>query len=258
MFGDRLRTRSAENVFRELQQLADEGFRVAIFWDDNFTANVKRVDRLCHLILEHNLKMNFACAGTLHHLPDDTLKLMHQAGFDLFFLGAESGSAAQLRRYKKPTTSQKLAHDIRRAKKAHFFVIASFITGHPEETPSDHEATKEFVLKVRPHVAEVNPLMVHPGSLLWETINGPEIPVTLEKSRSRLISRFPQQLKKETIKGRERDFRQTFQKTWRDWQRLLDVLDLALYNKSIRFLLKTALKDPKVLLQMIFGGTPRP
>ena len=257
MFGNRLRTRSPENVFRELEQLAGEGFKVAIFWDDNFTANGKRVDQLCHLILEHNLKMNFACAGTLHNLPDATLKLMHQAGFDLFFLGAESGSDAQLQRYQKPTTSQKLAHDIRRAKKAHLFVIASFITGHPEETTADHEATKELVRKVRPHLAEVNPLMVHPGSFLWEKINGPGIPATLEKSRARLISRFPQQLPKATIKGRERDFRQTFQSTWLEWRRLLDILDLAVYNQSFRFLLKSAFKNPKILLQLILGATPR-
>lgn len=257
MFGNRLRTRSAENVFGELQQLAGEGFKVALFWDDNFTADVKRVDRLCHLILDHHLQMNFACAGTLHTLPDETLKLMHQAGFDLFFLGAESGSDAQLRRYRKPTTSQKLARDIQRAKKAHLFVIASFITGHPEETAADHEATKELVRKVRPHLAEVNPLMVHPGGFLWEQINGPGMPETLEKSWARLISRFPGQLPKETIKWRERDFRQTFQKTWLEWRRLLDILDLVVYNKSLRFLLKSALKNPKILLQLIFGGTPR-
>lgn len=257
MFGNRLRTRSAENVFGELQQLAGEGFKVALFWDDNFTADVQRVDRLCHLILDHHLKMNFACAGTLHTLPDETLKLMHQAGFDLFFLGAESGSDAQLRRYRKPTTSQKLAHDISRAKKAHLFVIASFITGHPEETDADHEATKELVRKVRPQMADVNPLMVHPGSLLWEQINGPGIPETLEKSWARRISHFPGQLKTETIKWRERDFRQTFQQTWLEWRRLLDILDLVVYNKSFRFFIKSALKNPKILLQLIFGGAPR-
>jgi anaerobic magnesium-protoporphyrin IX monomethyl ester cyclase len=66
MFGNRLRTRSAENVFQELLQLAHKGFKAVIFFDDNFTGNVERVNRLCRLILEHGLEMNFACAGMLH------------------------------------------------------------------------------------------------------------------------------------------------------------------------------------------------
>ncbi|MDD2901456.1 MAG: radical SAM protein, partial [Syntrophales bacterium] len=149
MFGDRLRTRSAENVFQELLQLSNAGFKAVIFFDDNFTGNVERVNRLCQLILEHGLKLHLACAGVLQKLPDATLKLMHRAGFDVIFVGVESGSDAQLRRYKKPTTSRMLAEDILRAKKANIVVIASFITGYAGETAADHQATKEFVRKVR-------------------------------------------------------------------------------------------------------------
>jgi radical SAM superfamily enzyme YgiQ (UPF0313 family) len=258
MFGDRLRTRSAENVLQELLQLAKEGFKAVIFFDDNFTGNVERVNRLCRLILEHDLKMYMACAGVLHKVPDDTLKLMHQAGFDIIFVGVESGSDAQLRRYKKPTTSRKLAHDIQRAKNARLAVIASFITGHSRETVADHEATMEFVRKVRPHIAEVSPLMVHPGSFLWNEINGPGVPESLEKSTSRMISRFPGQMQKETIKTREREFRQTFQKTWRDWRRVVEILKLARHNKTVRFLLRSILTDPKFFTQLLFGATPRP
>jgi anaerobic magnesium-protoporphyrin IX monomethyl ester cyclase len=257
-FGSRLRTRSAENVFQELRQVYREGFKGVIFFDDNFTGDAQRVDRLCRLILEHNLKMSLACAGILNKVPDATLKLMHQAGFDLVFMGAESGSDAMLRRYKKPSTSRKLADDIRRAKKAHIFVIASFITGDPNETAADHQASLEFVRKIRPHFAEINPLMVYPGSLLWEEINGPEVPESLEKSSGRLISRFPGQLKKETIKAREREFRQAFQETWRlNWGRFLEFIDLLLYNRTIRYLLKRVLRDPKIFLQLLFGWAPR-
>ena len=257
MFGDRLRTRSAENVFQELLQLANEGFQAVIFFDDNFTGDVPRVNRLCRLILEHDLKMNMACAGVLHKMPDDTLKLMHQAGFDVIFVGVESGSDAQLRRYKKPTTSRMLAHDIQRAKKANLMIIASFITGDSEETVADHEATKEFVRKVRPHIAEISPLMVHPGSILWEKINGPEAPESMEKTSSRMISRFPGQMEKATIKTREREFRQTFQKTWKDWRRALELLKLTRHNRTARFFLKAVLRDPKIFTRLLFGATPR-
>lgn len=258
MFGDRLRTRSAENVFRELQQLAQAGFKAVIFFDDNFTGDVKRVDRLCRLILEHDLQMHLACAGVLQKVPDDTLKLMHQAGFDLLFVGVESGSDAQLRRYKKPTTSRKLAEDILRAKKANMVIIASFITGEAGETAADHEASKEFVRKVRPQIAEINPLMVYPGSFLWEKINGADAPADLEKTSSRMISRFPGQMDKATIRARERDFRRTFQRTWQDWwRRGPEILKLAMHNKTVRFFLKAVFWDPRFVIQLVFGGNPR-
>ncbi|MFZ5450590.1 MAG: B12-binding domain-containing radical SAM protein [Thermodesulfobacteriota bacterium] len=257
MFGDRLRTRSAENVFQELLQLANAGFEAVIFFDDNFTGDVERVNRLCRLILEHDLKMYLACAGVLHKVPDDTLKLMHRAGFDVIFVGVESGSDAQLRRYKKPTTSRKLAEDILRAKKANIVVIASFITGYAGETAADHEASKEFVRKVKPQFAEINPLMVYPGSGLWDTINGPEAPESLEKTSSRLISRFPGQLDKATIKVREQEFRRTFQKTWRGGGRGLEILKLAFNNKTVRLFMKGLLRNPKFFIQLLFGGNPR-
>ena len=258
MFGNRLRTRSAENVFQELRQLYRDGFRAAFFFDDNFTGNVERVTRLCRLILEHDLKMYLACAGVLQNVPDATLKLMHQAGFDVIFVGVESGSDAQLKRYKKPTTSRKLADDIQRARKANIAVIASFITGEAGETAADHEATKEFVRNVRPFFAEINPLMVHPGSLLWEKVNSPGSPEGLEQTRSRPVYHYPGQLPKETIKSREREFRHTFQLTWQDWRRRLpEILRLALHNRIVRLLLKSVLKDRKILGQLLFGGTPR-
>jgi anaerobic magnesium-protoporphyrin IX monomethyl ester cyclase len=257
MFGDRLRARSAENVFQEMQQLAHEGFKAVIFFDDNFTGNAERVNRLCQLILEHRLEMRLACAGTLYNLPDETLKLMHRAGFDLIFMGVESGSDAQLRRFKKPTTSQRLAHDMKRAKKAHMVIIASFITGGPGETAVDHEASKELVRKAKPHIAEVNPLMVYPGSLLWNKLNGPEGPESLEKSAGRQITNYPGQIAKETIKSRERDFRQTFQKTWGRGQRFLEVMDLLIHNKSMRYVSRSILKNAKVFRQLVRGGTPR-
>jgi anaerobic magnesium-protoporphyrin IX monomethyl ester cyclase len=246
----RLRTRSARNVFQELQELYGNGYRTVIFCDDNFTGDVARVDELCRIILEHKLEMHLGCVGTLHNVPDETLNLMHEAGFALIYVGAESGSDAQLRRFKKPTKSEWLAGDIRRAKKAHLFTIASFITGEQGETPSDHEASKALVRKVRPHVCEIGPLMLFPGSQLWRDITGPGEPDRLEDTVIRMVSSFKGQLSKETIRARQRDFRETFKKTWLDWRRIFDIIDLLVYNKLFKGFIKEALLNPKIWLQL--------
>ncbi len=254
---NQLRTRSPENVFQELVQLSQEGFEFVIFFDDNFTGEESRVERLCHLILEHQLNLRLAFAGSLHSLPQSTLDLMHQAGFDLVFVGVESGSDAQLRRYRKPATSQSLASGVLRAKQAHMVIIASFITGSREEEEADHEASKSFIWETLPHICEINPLMVHPGSHLWEEINGSKEPKTLEASESRLVSRFSGQMKKEIIKYRERDFRRTFHRSWIHWRRIFDLLDLWAHNPLFGRILKIVVQTPRPLIQFLTSKSMR-
>lgn len=254
---NRLRARSAENVFQELLQLSRNGFEIVIFFDDNFTGDESRIERLCSLILEHRLKLHLAFAGSLHSLSQRTLKLMHRAGFDLVFIGVESGSDAQLRRYRKPATSDSLAAAISKAKKAHMITIASFITGAREEQDEDYVATKSFLWRTLPHVGEVNPLMVHPGSHLWEEIHGAAEPNTLEASESRLVSRFPGQMKKERIKWRESDFRKTFVHTWLHWRRILDLLDLRFHNPLFVRLVHAVFKTPGPLFRFLSSKTIR-
>ncbi len=249
--GNRLRIRSAENVLQELLVLSQEGYEFVIFFDDNFTGNVDRLDKLCHLIIEHIPNMRLACAGTLHHVPDATLDLMHRAGFDLVFLGVESGSDEQLRRYRKPTTRKQLATDIIRTKKAHIATIASFITGGLGETDQDHEATRTLVWEVMPIIAEINPLMVHPGSCLWDEIHGSQEPKTLKESESLLVSNFPGQMDKATLKFRERDFRRTFLKSWLHWRRIFDFLDLLRHNRLIGGIIKDVFRTPQTLFMYL-------
>jgi anaerobic magnesium-protoporphyrin IX monomethyl ester cyclase len=85
----RWRPRSPENVLQELRQLSRDGYQMAVFTDENLTVSTSRMDHLCRLIIQENLGMRFAFEGFVEHLPDSTLGLMRQAGFDLFFLGVE-------------------------------------------------------------------------------------------------------------------------------------------------------------------------
>ena len=141
----RFRARSALNVFEELQRIVEEGFEFVVFWDDNFTANSARVHELCEMLIQSNLGLHFGFAGSLHLLPKSTLSLMQRAGFDLVFVGVESGSDAVLAAYDKPVRRGNLAEAVSRAKQSHMFIIASFIAGASEETEQDFEGTLDFV-----------------------------------------------------------------------------------------------------------------
>jgi anaerobic magnesium-protoporphyrin IX monomethyl ester cyclase len=257
MCQNRLRTRSAEHVMAELVSLAQAGYEFVIFFDDNFTGELSRVDKLCRLIIAQPLNLSLAFAGTLNHLPDSTLHLMHRAGFDLVFVGVESGSDAQLRRYHKPSASNILAADITRAKKANIITIASFITGSQWESDLDHEATKNFIRQVRPHLCEVNSLMAHPGSHLWDEVHPGAEPKTLEESESRLISHFPGQMAKVLIKFRERDFRRTYRRSLLNWRCIFESLDLYAHNRLFARVMKNLVHAPLPLLKFSYWGRQR-
>lgn len=250
------RARSAANVYQELQQVREQGFELVIFWDDNFCADLARVRALCKLLIEKPLGLRFGFAATLHLLPADTLRLMQRAGFDLAFLGVESGSDRVLAAYRKPARRAALAAGIQAAKKAHMFTIASFIAGAPAETEEDFQDTLRFVREVRPHFCEVSPLMMHPGSPLWNEWHDPEPVTTLERTRSRPIWRFTDRVKKEVVEAWMKQFKQTFARTYVGMLgavvgRACEFIGLMAHNKTIRRSVRMFLGDMRLVSQFL-------
>ncbi|MCK9376038.1 MAG: B12-binding domain-containing radical SAM protein [Syntrophobacterales bacterium] len=244
----RYRMRSAENVFQEILEIQRAGFKMAFFQDENFSYDIPRLEKICHLILEHNLKMRFAFQGTIHHLPESVFQLMHRAGFDALFVGVESGSEAQLRRYGKPATAKGLAEGIRRAKRAHMLVVGFFVYGGPGETDQDFEATQKFIQEIRPHISAGSALSIQPHAILWDKLLGNPEPLSLADSHPRQMYTVPGQHNIEVIRRRRRGLRQAFAKSWRHWRRLIDILDLLKFNRSAQQVVKLSLKDIKSLL----------
>jgi radical SAM superfamily enzyme YgiQ (UPF0313 family) len=249
----RLRTRRAENVLTEIEELHRQGIRVVFFCDDNFTGEVERVNELCRLIIDRGLKMRFGCIGTLHNVPDATLRLMHRAGFDFVFLGVESGSNDQLRRFRKPTTREVMGDSLKRAKKAHFITIASFIVGGIGETAADHQATVSFIRQARPHLAEMAPLIVLPGSQDWDELHPQGDPETLAETGIKLITSYPGQIPRKLIWARQRDLYRAQRYAMFNPRMILDLIRLLLYNGLVKKTFKDVFKNPRLALQLFRG-----
>jgi radical SAM superfamily enzyme YgiQ (UPF0313 family) len=210
------------------------------------------MDHLCQLIIQDNLKMRFAFEGFVEHLPDSTLGLMRQAGFDLFFMGVETGSDPQRRRYCKPGTAHEVAQGIRRAKKHHFLVYAWLMIGGPGETRADLKNTKDFLRKAQPHLINIGNLRVHPGSQLWHELVGLGEPGTLKEADSREISDFPGQADQIALTRQAQEiYRYYLKKYLLRRHALLDLLRLIKYNPLVRVFLKHSLKKFSQLLQLL-------
>ena len=250
----RYRIRSAENVFQELLELSSRGVEIAFFQDENFSHNVRRVEKLCRMIIDHRLNMRFAFQGTIHHLPDSVFQLMQEAGFDALFVGVESGSNDQLKRYRKPSRNENLAISIRRAKAAHMAVIAFFIHGGPGETAADAQATQQFIREVQPHVCGASELSVQPGTVLWDELAGTAPPSNLEASCPRRIHEFSGQHTAQDIRERRKGFQQAFRQSWMSGSRIGDAFSLLRHNRTLQRIAKDMLLNPKSFLQLIRGG----
>jgi radical SAM superfamily enzyme YgiQ (UPF0313 family) len=244
----RYRMRSAENIFQEILEIQRAGFETVFFQDENFSYDIPRVEKLCHLILKHNLQMRFAFQGTIHHLPESVFQLMHRTGFDALFVGLESGSDAQLKRYGKPATSKSLAEGILRAKRAHMLVVGFFIYGGPGETSQDFEATEKFIQETRPHICGGSALSIQPQAILWDKLIGNAEQESLQDSNPRQMYNIPGQHTNDVIRQRRRGLKRAFNKSWRNWRRLIDILDLIKFNHTFRRVVKPSLKSIKAIL----------
>jgi anaerobic magnesium-protoporphyrin IX monomethyl ester cyclase len=247
----RWRPRSPENVVQELRQLSREGYQMAVFTDENLTVSTSRMDHLCHLIIRENLRMRFAFEGFVEHLPDSTMGLMRQAGFDLFFMGVETGSDPQRRRYHKPGSAYAVAQGIQRAKKHHFLVYNWLMIGGPGETQSDLDNTKDFLREARPHLINIGNLRVHPGSQLWNDLVGPGEPATLKEADSREISDFPGQADQPTLAKQAREIYQFYLRSQFRRGSGLEFLRLIKHNPLVCRFLKHSLKSFSLILQLL-------
>lgn len=248
----RWRPRSPENVLQELHHLSRGGYKMAVFTDENLTVSTSRMDHLCRLIIRDNLPMRFAFEGFVEHLSDSTMALMRQAGFDFFFVGVETGSDPQRRRYRKPGSAHAVAQGIRRAKKHHFLVYSWLMIGGPGETKADLENTKDFLRVAQPHLINIGNLRVHPGSQLWNELVGVGEPPTLKEADSREISDFPGQADQITLAKQAQEIYSYFlRKYFLRRFALFDLLRLIKHNPLVRTFLRHSLKKFSLLLQLL-------
>ncbi len=169
MFSHFYRTRSIENVLKELKYIK-ENFPQAkevFFEDDTFTANRYRVQKLCDAVIKEGLDLTWSTNAR----PDvdfDTLKKMKQAGCRLLCVGIESGSQQILNNIHKGTRIETIRQFMKDAKKAGILVHGCFMLGNKGETKETIRKTIDFAKELDPDTAQFFPIMVYPGTEAYE------------------------------------------------------------------------------------------
>jgi len=176
-YGNLLRTRSAQNVIDELMSIKDLGYEEVFFRDETFTANRKRVEDICNLIIKNNLDLSWICNARIGTVDKKLLILMKKAGCHLIKFGVESGVQKILDNINKGITVEmtrktfKWAHEIGMETHAHMML------GCVGETKQSIEETIKFVKQIDPTTVTFGAFTPYPGTKIFEMVSksAPEI-----------------------------------------------------------------------------------
>jgi len=142
------RARSPENVLEELIQLHDPNHKKLIkFWDANFMTDINRIEKICDLMLEHNLT-NFKI-WTETRLTDiirgeKIMNKLYRVGLRAVTLGIESPNENTLKLMNKDNSIKECYQAIEILKKNQITPHGYFILGHYTETKEDTEKYSEY------------------------------------------------------------------------------------------------------------------
>jgi len=162
------RPRSVESIMKEFLLLYSKGFRQFLFVDDNFTLNLRRVEKLCRQIRKEKLDIEWFCDSRVDNCNYDTFRKMVNAGCRLLYLGVESANQRILNYYKKGITPDQTRRAVELARKTDMdIIVGSFIVGAPDETRKEIQNTLRFAHKLDIDVPQLNILSAFPGTDSW-------------------------------------------------------------------------------------------
>jgi magnesium-protoporphyrin IX monomethyl ester (oxidative) cyclase len=172
LWGRQYRTRTPENVLRELDWLIQRfGVKEIKIQDDNLTVNKERATEIFQGMIERNYGLHWSTPNgiAVWTLDEELLTLMRKSGCYEFTMAIESGNQEVLTKLiKKPLKLEKVREVNRIAKKLGISRTAYFIIGFPGETKAQIMDTVRFARELKLQMGVIfiyNPL---PGSALFQ------------------------------------------------------------------------------------------
>jgi len=178
VFGDRIRMRSAENVFQEILFFKEKyGIGAFQFQDDLFSIKRSRVEELCQLLSDNKVDILWRCLARADQVDFALLQLMQRAGCKSVAFGIESGSQEMLDKMGKKTKLEQAVKAIEACNKLGIVSKGYYIIGLPWETHQTAEETIRFARKNRTTQLQFTLPLAYPGTELWNIGKRKGLPV---------------------------------------------------------------------------------
>ncbi len=169
--GRRYRFHSADRVLDEVRGWQQrEGATTVFFQDTAFTARRAHTLALCRRLAALSPPIAWVCKARCDQIDPELAGAMREAGCTSVFFGAESGSAAILRRTRKGIRVRDIERSAEVAHAAGLLAYVHLMAGFPDETAADLDATAALMDRLAPHVAGFptgGVLLPYPGTEIY-------------------------------------------------------------------------------------------
>ncbi|MEM0488426.1 MAG: radical SAM protein [Candidatus Bathyarchaeia archaeon] len=171
IWGYKCRAFSPSRIISEIEYLMENyGSRGIYFIGDNFTIFRDKTLKLCRLLVDRKINIEWACDTRVDLISEELLVEMKKAGCKTIWFGVESGSPRVLERLNKGVTLHQIKRAFRICRKVGIRTACSFMIGTPYEKLEDIEASFRLAKELDPDWCQFNIYIGCPGSELYEEI----------------------------------------------------------------------------------------
>jgi len=178
LFGKHIRSRSAENVVKELE-LLHRRYRIRDFFfvDDLFTVSRSWLEAFRDALSGAGLagKIRFSINSRVDLIDEEIIRLLREIGTYYLLLGLESGSQKMLDVCNKGTTTAQGVRAITLAREYGIRTHAYILLGLPGETRETLLETEAMIEALRPDTIHVSVATPFIGTALYEDCHEKEL-----------------------------------------------------------------------------------
>jgi radical SAM superfamily enzyme YgiQ (UPF0313 family) len=176
LFGARQRTKSLEQIDRELDLLRSLGAREVFFADDNFIENESYAKAVLRHLVEyqqrHRFSFRFGSKASVSVAGDDEfLRLLRAANFQWLLIGIETGGGGGCSDAGEPRNRRAtLLDSVHHIYSYGIDVLGGVIIGFDDDSPEAMEEQYRFILDSGIQLATVDLLQALPGTPLYHRL----------------------------------------------------------------------------------------
>jgi anaerobic magnesium-protoporphyrin IX monomethyl ester cyclase len=171
MFGKRYRMRTPKNVVDEIEMLQKTyGQSQFTFYDDAFTVDKTRVEKICEELRHRKIAVNWDCETRVDMVDKNLLQTMRNAGCMAVWFGVESGSQTMLSKMNKKIKLDQTRLAYKTARQLGLMTVASTVIGFPGETEQTAWETINFIKELNPDDIGFYVATPYPGTPMYDLV----------------------------------------------------------------------------------------
>jgi radical SAM superfamily enzyme YgiQ (UPF0313 family) len=161
-----IRTRSKESIVDEMEAILKQfpDTKKIYFNDGTLTFDKRFVKELCTEISNRKIKAKLFCTARFDNIDEETLAHLKNAGFQVLYLGAESGDDKILKSMNKRITLDQIDKSIRLIRKAGIQSLVSILVGVPGENEISLRNTIQMMERIPADAFDINCFVPLPGT----------------------------------------------------------------------------------------------